>query len=99
MWDNNHPAVRVPVDELLAMVKSMYRISGHTFLLVSQLYIIRSLSETGLLNTLLWYAPRLVSTDEAVRMAAEQEMFAAVKPVVEPLQAFNSKFLPGNPSV
>jgi len=93
MWDNNHPRVEVPVDELVATVRSMYLLSGPTFSRVSQLYILRSIANTGLLDALLSHAPGLLDKDENIRNLTEHEILEKAKLILDPLRAFNSRFL------
>lgn len=89
MWDKNRPKIKVPVEELLTQVNNMYRISGPTLTLVAQLYLFRDFMwNTGLAEAFIVTIPRLLSTDEARRAAAEQELLKKVMDVVGPLESY-----------
>ncbi len=74
MSDDNVARTPVAVDELGAMVRRMYEISGATMPRVSQLYLFRLVIDTGLLEALIARLPDLLSDDESRRFEAEQQI-------------------------
>jgi hypothetical protein len=72
MSDNNVPHTPVSVDELEVMVRRMYEISGATMPRVSQLYLFRLFSDTGLFKTIIERLPDLLSDDLSRRFEAEE---------------------------
>lgn len=89
MWDKNRPQEKVPIRELLAQVNSMYQISGPTFTLVAQLYFFRDFMwNTGLAEALIVRIPRFLSSDEARRADAEQEVIKKAIKVFAPLENY-----------
>jgi hypothetical protein len=76
MWDNSVMPRRVPVDDLLAMVRRMYQISGETIQLVARLHAVRTLFGPGFRDELVASFPLLISgnEEEAKRL---DDMFTA----------------------
>lgn len=74
MSDDNIPRTSVAVDELKAMVRRMYEISGVTMPRVSQLCLFRLFIDTGLLEAIVERLPDLLSDDECRRFEAEQDI-------------------------
>jgi hypothetical protein len=89
LWDKNRPQEKVPVKDLLAQLNGMYQISGPTFTLVAQLYFFRDFMwNTGLAEALIVRIPRFLSSDEARRSAAEQEILKKAMKVFTPLENY-----------
>lgn len=89
MWDKNVEHKAVPVDELYAMVKRMYLISGLTIQRVGQLYMFRNLlTESGLLDAFIEFLPHLFTLDEQKVYAAEQRFFDRAHNVIRPVEEF-----------
>lgn len=89
MWDKNRPPSKVPVEDLMAQIHSMYRISGPTLAWVAQLYLFRNVMwNTGLIDAFIVRIPRLLSSDEASRAAAEQELVKKLLKAMEPLENY-----------
>lgn len=89
LWDIKRPRCKVPVDELLAQLNRIYRLSGPTMALVAQLYLFRNFMwNTGLMDALIVQIPHLLSSDEARRATAEQEMMQKVMKVMGPAETY-----------
>ena len=89
MWDKNRPQEKVLVEELLTQVNRMYQISGPTFTLIAQLYFFRDFMwKTGLGEALIVRIPYFLSSDEARRAAAEQEVLKKALKVFAPLENY-----------
>lgn len=89
LWDQKRPRTKVPVVELLAQLYRIYQISGPTLTFVAQLYLFRNFMwNTGLIDAFIVRIPQFLSSDEARRAAAEQEMVKKVMKVMEPLENY-----------
>ncbi|MCA1567919.1 MAG: hypothetical protein LC803_20180 [Acidobacteria bacterium] len=89
MWDKNVAHKAVPVDELYAMVKRMYLISGMTVQRVGQLYMFRNVfAESGLLDAFVEFLPHLFTLDEQKVLTAEARFFDRAHDVIRPLEEF-----------
>lgn len=89
LWDIKRPRCKVPVDELLAQLHRIYRLSGPTLAFVAQLYLFRNFMwNTGLMDAIIVRIPHFLSSDEARRAAAEQEIAKKMMKVMEPLENY-----------
>lgn len=85
----NVQPVKVRVDDLLALVQRMYRISAVTIHRVSQLYMFRDLYlNTGLFDIFIENIPHIYSGNEKRIAIAEQELIEYGKTLLEPLNEF-----------
>lgn len=89
MQDRNKAASKVKVDDLLAMVRRMYTISGNTITRVAQLYMFRDVFlETGLLDRLAVYISSYVLEGEGNAASAQKDVTDFAQALVAPLQAW-----------
>jgi hypothetical protein len=89
MEAKNVQPVKVRVDDLLALVQRMYRISAVTIHRVGQLYMLRDLYlNTGLFDVFIEHIPHIYAGDEKRVAVAEQELMEYVKTLLEPLKEF-----------
>lgn len=85
----NVQPVKVRVDDLLALVQRMYRISAVTIHRVGQLYMFRDLYlNTGLFDVFVENSPHIYSGNEKRIAIAEQELMEYTKAILEPLKEF-----------
>lgn len=98
MWDKSVERRAVRVDDLHAMVKRMYVISGVTIHRVGQLYMFRNVfAETGLLDAFVEFLPHIFSMNEQQILAAEERLMAKAHDAIRPLEEFfNSHTRPTN---
>jgi hypothetical protein len=89
MWDKSVDPRAVPVADLLAMVKSMYQISGVTIQRVGQLYMFRKLfGDMGLLDGLVEAFPVLFSASENEIQQLEERFTAKAEKMFRPMADF-----------
>ncbi len=89
MWDKSVEPRTVLVDELLAMVKRMYQISGVTIQRVGQLYVFRNLfGETGLLDGFVESFPLLLSSSQEEIQRVEDSFTAKAEEMFRPMSDF-----------
>lgn len=96
MWDKSVETRMVPVNELLAMVKRMYQISGVTIQRVGQLYMFRKLfGEIGLLDGFVESFPFLLSSNADEIQRVEDSFTAKAEEMFRPMaEFFEAKSLP-----
>jgi hypothetical protein len=87
MWDKSVEPRTVPVDELLAMVKRMYQISGVTIQRVGQLYMFRKLFGE-MLDGFVESFPVLLSSDENEIEQVEARFTAKAEEMFRPMADF-----------
>ena len=87
MWDKSVEPRTVPVDELLAMVKRMYQISGVTIQRVGQLYTFRNLFG-GMLDGFVESFPLLLSSNEKEIQQVEDRFTAKAEEMFRPMADF-----------
>jgi hypothetical protein len=89
MEAKNVQPVKVRVDDLLALVQRMYRISAVTIHRDGQLYMIRDLYlNTGLFDLFVENSPHIYSGKEKRIAIAEQELMEYAQTLLEPLKEF-----------
>lgn len=87
MWDKSVAPRMVPVGELLAMVKSMYQISGVTIQRVGQLYVFRKLFGE-MLEGFVESFPVLLSSNENEIQLVEDRFTAKAEEMFRPMADF-----------
>ena len=89
MWDKPVDPRAVPVSDLLAMVKSMYLISGVTIQRVGQLYMFRKFfGDMGLLDGLVGALPLLFSGSADEIQQLEERFTAKAEEALRPMADF-----------
>jgi hypothetical protein len=89
MWDKGGDPRAIPVSDLLAMVQSMYQISGVTIQRVGQLYMFRKLfGDMGLLDGLVEALPMLFSASEDEIQQLDERFTAKAEEMLRPMSEF-----------